>query len=445
MAVTEPTDFSPNSFGQEKLSISQYKALGDWIDEVNKPDNRDKLVRTYGNQSISGVMGLLSMVGAVKHGGTNDEVTWWEEPRLHTIADGTMTAVVAGATTTATVTSAAHKVKVGDAVLIEGVEVASVVGVTNANTFTVAPYETWTQDLTGAVKISVVFNEYPQGSDQPTHFIASNLVKRTNPYMILKSIFAVTGSQLGNVSWVQDPDTGKPYWHLKQEKDANIRFQDHVEMAAILGKVATNATLTTANLNGSEGVFSAVEKRGIRQAGYISNLSDVDTLIKALDAQAGIQEYAGFFNRQQQFNLDDMIADAAGAAGANSSYGMFNNDKEMAVNLGFSSFTRGSYTFHNKSWKLLNDPQLLGRSDHYKGILIPQGAVTDAKTGIQSPYLEINVKGYPSNDMGRYMERFVTGGVNGVYTNGRDTLEYNQRTECNVVTRGANNFVLIAG
>ena len=56
--------------------MTKYVSLGDYIDEVNKPDNREALVKTYGNQ---GITGFLQMVGAVKAQAVADEVQYWEE------------------------------------------------------------------------------------------------------------------------------------------------------------------------------------------------------------------------------------------------------------------------------------------------------------------------------------------------------------------------------
>ena len=67
-----------------------------------------------------------------------------------------------------------------------------------------------------------------------------------------------------------------------------------------------------------------------------------------------------YANTAQMLGLDDALSGVNTGGGLTASYGAFNNDKDMAVNLGFKSFSRGGYTFHKHSWKLLNDPTLLG-------------------------------------------------------------------------------------
>ncbi len=117
--------------------------------------------------------------------------------------------------------------------------------------------------------------------------------------------------------------------------------------------------------------------------------SDLDALIKEMDKNGCPSEYALYVNTTQDLLLDDMIANGYGSnttGGIAGSYGSFNNDRDMALNLGFKSFTRGGYTFHKHSWKLLNDPTLLGNDDVAQnlvaGVAIPLAKVADPKNGI---------------------------------------------------------------
>ena len=89
-----PSDFAPAA--QRRLDPSKYTALGDFLDEINKPDNRESLVKTYGDQ---GITGFLKLTGATKAAGTNDEVQWWEETRLHPRQDASAHLSSAGTST----------------------------------------------------------------------------------------------------------------------------------------------------------------------------------------------------------------------------------------------------------------------------------------------------------------------------------------------------------
>jgi hypothetical protein len=131
-------------------------------------------------------------------------------------------------------------------------------------------------------------------------------------------------------------------------------------------------------------------------------------------------------------------------AGLAGQFGAFNNNADMAVQLGFKSFTRGGYTFHKHDWKLLNDPTLLGASNQYQGAMIPMATVVDPVTATKAPALELNYKA--ANGYSREMEHWVTGGgVLGFNQNTKDTAEFHYRSEIALVTRAANQHVAIKG
>ena len=164
----------------------------------------------------------------------------------------------------------------------------------------------------------------------------------------------------------------------------------------------------------------------------------------ALDKEGAPSEYAMYVNRQTSLDVDDMLASGLGttSGGLTSQFGAFNNSQDMAVSLGFKSFTRGGYTFHKHDWKLLNDATLGGLGGHYKGAMIPMSQVADAKSGVKSPSLEMNYKS--AGNYSREMEHWVEGGgVLGHVTSGKDTVKFNYRSECNLVTRAANQHVVI--
>ena len=269
-------------------------------------------------------------------------------------------------------------------------------------------------------------------------------------------MFPTSGSQLTNVSWVTDPATGKKVWVYHGEAENRKRTYDYAEMMMILGDQVTNtekSNISNFNMNGSRGLFTEVENRGINVTGYLNTLADVDQIVLALDRQAGTGEYAFYYDTTQRLKIDDLLS-AAGAAtnlsgGVTQQYGAFDNDKDMAISLGFKSFSRGDYTFHGHAWKLLNDPTLLGFAgagkSFYKYLMIPMMNTLDAKTQESFPILSMNSKAY--GGYSREMEHWINGAANGTYNNddGFDGIKYEYRCEKNLVVRGANNLVLGSG
>jgi hypothetical protein len=450
MALTQPTDFSPAAF--RRLDPTKYVSLGDFIDEINAPDNRDALVKTYGNQ---GITGFLKLTGAVKSNGTADQVQYWEETRLHPAQVATPAASAAAAATTMTLNMAVNTQKplrVNDVILVGGQDRFIVTAVAGGAETTYAASATATvvslssagltaSAAAASASFPIVGNLFAQGTDQNAGYLESNVVKRTNPYMIIKEVYKVTGSQATNIGWI-NLGNGDYRWYVKSENDTRQRFLDKREMMMLLGEQITN-TGVTAYGDGSEGYFSAIEDRGIVNTGGISSLTDLDALIVALDKQGAAAEYAVYVNRAQDLDFDDMIANGVGSsltAGVMTQFGAFNNSAEMAAHLGFASFMRGSYGFHKHSWKLLNEPTLLAGSK-YQGVMIPLTQVADPRTGEKAPALEMNYKA--TNGYSREMEHWMTGSILGVTNTNEDSLQFNYRTECNLVTRAANQHVIL--
>jgi hypothetical protein len=473
MSVTNPNSGSayaavpganPARNSQAKLLAdpAKYASISDFIDP-SKPDNRDLLVKTYGDQ---GITGFLQLTGAVKAAAVNDEIQWWEEGRLHNvqkysgIADLDDEAGTAGAdsdTSDGTLTFGSNPVflQKNDVIMTEDNQkwiVKSVTGTTSAVIQSLDNDDAGFGGLSDPGEAIILGNMYAQGTEQPGSFFQPEAIKRTNPFMIVKGNFEVSGSQATNIGWI-DIGGGEYRWYMKGEQDARKRFQDHREMMLLFGTKPGHTVNIDGEINGSEGYFDAIEDRGIvATSATFENLTSpqsgdgIDDLILALDKQGGASEYAMYLNRATELKFDDTIATGLGslegANGVMGQFGAFNNDRDMAVQLGFKTATRGGYTFHKHSWKLMNDPTLAGAVGSYKGAMVPLTTVTDAGTGEKAPALELNYKAV--NGYSRELEHWVTGGGVLGHTNGtKDTATFSYRSEIALCTRAANRHVLI--
>ena len=434
-----------------RLDPSKYSSINDLL-EPNRPDVRELLVKTYGDQ---GITGFLTLTGAVKNAGTADRVEFYEESRRHKTIAGTFS--LSNANTGTLTVVAAVGVRTNDVFMDSADGVRYIVtGINTGNNdedatvFNIATLsgDTETKSTSGATLI-ILGNLYAQGSEQPTSFWDTNVVKRVNPFMIVKDRYEVNGSQATNIGYV-NVGGGDYRWYIKGEQEARARFMDRREMMMLFAQSGTAAT----DITGSEGYFAAIEDRGIVMSGLAANpldsFSELDLLILELDKEGAPNEYAMYLNRKQSLAIDDMLASGIATqvtAGLPGQFGAFNNSPDMAVQLGFKSFTRGGYTFHKHDWKLLNDPTLLGASDQFHGAMIPMSTVADPVTGNRAPSLELNYKA--SNGYSREMEHWVTGGgVLGFNNNGdtgKDTATFHYRSEINLVTRAANQHVALKG
>jgi len=443
-----------------------YISLANLIDPT-KPDVRDLYVQTYGDQ---GITGFLELTGAKKNAGTSDTVEWYEEGRLHktvtgqydegddkiylkpTDVDGVGVASPCRINDVL-LSPAGHRLLVtaitedtdGTAATERKALVVTDLGISDSDADEGTPGATGTF---GTVTFAIIGNMHDQGTEQPSSFYQTGLIKRENPYTIVKEMYEVNGSQATNIGWLNV--NGQYMWYLKNEMDARKRFMNEREMMLLYSE-ANNGVAVTVGGNKivpSEGYFEAVEKRGITIAGdFASFTGDFDNLILELDKEGAPNEYAMYLDRNKSLKVDDMLS--KGPTGANitaglaSQFGAFNNSQDLAVSLGFKSFTRGGYTFHKHDWKLLNDPTLGGIGGP-NGAMIPMTQVADANTGVKSPALEMNYKS--AGNYSREMEHWVEGGgVLGHVTSGKDTVKFNYRSECNLVTRAANQHVLLQG
>lgn len=457
-----------------RLTPETYTTIGDLV-KTTKDFVMPDLVETYGNQ---GITGFLELTGAVQSGGTSDQVDYYEVGRRHRTISTNSSGVgtPSGDQMVINVDADANGVAAGaNDIIMDTADGRRyvVISVGNADPtnaaadLTVASLdgEAATDNYSGASSDAfiVLGNMYGQGTEQPAHFTDADVVKRQNPFTIVKDRFQVNGSQATNIGWV-NTGGGEYRWFMYSEQEARKRFEDRREMMLLFGETGNANDFTdSASANfadaqapglGTEGYISAIESRGIvvsnAHANPLDSFAEFDDIILELDKQGAPAEYAMYLNRKQTLAIDDMLAGGVATqttAGLPGQFGAFNNDADMAVKLGFKSFTRGGYTFHKHDWKLLNDPTLLGASNYLQGAMVPLANVADPRTGNVAPSLAMYYK--EANGYSRQLEHWVTGGGVLGYNNngdaGRDVATFHYRSECCLVTRAANQHVLIKG
>ena len=427
------------------------------------PDTYEKEFERYGNRSVSGFM---RQVGA-ELPSTSDLIKWAEQGRLHTkYIDVNADSAAAADTATFTVNdtldpgTGSIAIRVGQTVHISdnaglGSNKAIVTSVdTGAGEFVVAFYEAAGQDfaLNSTCTVFVYGSEFNKGTNGMVGSLEADDLILDNKPIIIKDKYEVSGSDMAQIGWVEvtteNGATGY-LWYLKSEHETRMRFDDYLETAMIeaVPAEAASGALVTAGVDGSDGVFYSVNDRGnVWSGGYPTTLSDWDTIVARLDKQGAIEENALFVNRAFGFAIDDMLADQSTTTGA--SFGLFDNDKDMALNLGFSGFRRG-YDFYKTDWKYLNDESMRGglSSGIVSGLLVPAGttSVYDQVMGknAKRPFLHVRYRASKAED--RRYKTWITGSAGGAATSDLDAMEVNFLSERCVCTLGANNFVLFEG
>ena len=461
------------------------------------PDLMEKEAEVFGPRTISG---FLSQVGA-EEAMTSDSVVWSEQSRLHLSYVGTV--ATAGDTNgTFTVVTdidgnadgengfavASHGVRVNDIVLIAtaGIVTKCLVVETPATAvISVEPYDK--ADLTGHATtgsgsvLLVVGSEFGKGQKYSDITGTAAADKRTaltptfksfsNKPIIMKDYYEISGSDTSQVGWVEvtgEEGQSGYLWYLKASGDTRARFTDYLEMAMLESEKTEAASIIGfadgqirgsadggAGSAGTEGLFAAIESRGNVTSGVTgvnaaTDLAEFDAILAEFDKQGAIEENMMFVNRSTSLAIDDMLAAMNSYGAGGTSYGVFENDEDMALNLGFSGFRRGSYDFYKSDFRYLNDKATRGEinriagSAAIRGVIIPAGTSTvyDQSLGknLKRPFLHVRYRA--SNTDNRKMKTWVTGSV-GAATSALDAMQIHYLSERCLVTQGANNFMLM--
>jgi len=453
------------------------------------PDLMEKEAEVFGPRTISG---FLSQIGA-EESMTADQVVWSEQGRLHLSYKGKMsnstTFIVqsdidgadsaTGGISSNTGSGVDHGIRVNDTVILadaNGVTKCLVTVVATDN-ITVQTYDGSTisalnTDLT--TTCLVYGSEYgkgksyveaggstvtdTRGANEPS-FKTFN-----NKPIIMKDYYEVSGSDASRIGWVEvaaeDGQSGY-LWYLKAEADTRARFTDYIEMAMLeaekgnTGGSADDLINGAGNAFGTEGLFAAIEDRGnittgITGVNAATDLAEFDAILAEFDSQGAIEENMLFVNRASSLAIDDMLASMNSYGAGGTSYGVFENDEDMALNLGFSGFRRGSYDFYKSDFRYLNDKATRGginaanAANAIRGVIIPAGTSTvyDQQLGknLKRPFLHVRFRASQTDD--RRMKTWVTGSV-GAATSALDAMQLHFLTERCLVVQGANNFMLM--
>ena len=481
MALGNFTEVGPGLLPTQDQSIltSNYlqwtdKNGADFADFAQQylPELYEQEVERFGNRTLSG---FLRMVGA-EMPMTSDQVIWSEQNRLHLGYDnvslanngsvGTFTIVVAAGNELAirvnqtfVVYDPASKLTLKGLVITApnpgnpGLLSFDGVSYTTASFAAMSP--------TG-LKLFVYGSDFAKGTLGMDGSVTPNFTQFSNKPIIIKDKYEVNGSDTAQIGWVEvatEDGTSGFLWYMKAESETRLRYEDYLEMAMVEGElsaagsgVETNGGATAGS--GTQGMFAAINDRGNVYAGFAGAanpgagaLGDFDQILAQLDLQGAIEENMLFLDRATALDFDDMIAAQAGGGYNNTSaasYGLFDNEAEMALNFGFSGFRRGSYDFYKTDWKYLNDASTRGMVDNIKGVLIPAGTSTvyDQMLGsnIRRPFLHVRYRASETDD--RRMKSWITGSVGGAYTSSLDAMEVHYLSERCLCVQAANNFVL---
>jgi len=443
-------------FGDNYLSVAEMDFTQQFLPEVY-----EKEVERYGNRTVSG---FLRMVGA-EMPMASDRVVWQEQGRLHIAYDS----ITVDADGDALTMPSGHLIGAGMTLVVSKGYVSHKAYVTSVSgvTVNIAVYDTADANLSATfdsatdAKVFVYGSEYTKGSSGAGNSLDASFTTFDNKPIILRDKYNVKGSDVAQIGWVEvttEAGTSGYLWYLKSEHESRLRFEDYLEMSMVEAEkaqttIAQDAAFgNTASIEGSEGLFAALESRGLifndqdfNNATGLTGLGDFDVILQELDKQGAIEENMMFLDRRTALDIDNMLARANSYGTGGTSYGVFDNSEDMALNLGFSGFRRGSYDFYKTDWKYLNDSATRGSIADVEGVIVPAGTSTvyDQNLGqnIARPFLHVRYRASEAED--RRMKSWVTGSVGGNYTSDADEMNVHFLSERALCVQAANNFVML--
>tara|TARA_Y100000592_G_scaffold11605_1_gene16365 strand:+ start:4042 stop:5523 length:1482 start_codon:yes stop_codon:yes gene_type:complete len=440
------------------------------------PEIYEKEVERYGKRTISGFLGMVGAEMPL----ASDQVIWSEQGRIHTAYEN-VTIIQANNAGGGLSTSAGngghigglptgHLLNIGDSVIFAAPDTSRIlkcyVIAVGTNDAVIQPYtqQCLNNDGGGAVnfldnddanRLFVYGTEFAKGVEMSSTYKSkdASFTQFSNRPVIIRDQYSVNGSDTAQIGWVEvtsENGASGYLWYIKSEAEARLRFNDYLEMVVIEGEEA-GSQLTGININGTQGLFAALQERGLvyNQPDFDpaggGGLSEFDEILQELDKQGGIEENMMFLDRTTSLEIDNMLAAQNSYGSGGTSYGVFNQSEDMALNLGFSGFRRGSYDFYKTDWKYLNDSVTRGGFTDIEGVIVPAGTSTvyDESMGknISRPFLHVRYRASEADD--RKMKSWITGSVGGNYTSTLDKMQVNFLSERCLCVQAANNFVLL--
>ena len=473
MAITARTSFQAAPL-QQTLSDNYLDIQTNGWAQQYLPDLMEAEAEVYGKRTISGFLGQVGAEEAM----SADQVIWSEQGRLHLsyradCLDASASTINITHDIDGVARTTDHGIRVGDQVLISGggqtVTALVTVAAAGNQTITALPYggahlsDMNFADSDNDLRVLVFGSEHSKGTAyNGGRANKPNFTSFTNKPIILKDYYEVSGSDASQIGWVEvsgeDGQAGY-LWYLKAEGETRSRFMDYTEMSMIESEKAADSSTILGGANGlvgTEGLFAAIKSRGHQSSGVTgvnaaTDLAEFDAILAEFDKNGAIEENMLFVNRATSLAIDDMLASMNSYGAGGTSYGVFDNSEDMALNLGFSGFRRGSYDFYKSDWKYLNDLATRGginanatAGEDIRGVIIPAGvsSVYDEQLGknLKRPFLHVRFRA--SQTESRKMKTWITGSV-GAATSDLDAMQVNFLSERCLVTQGANNFMLL--
>lgn len=407
------------------------------------PDLDKTLNKRYGSQMIDG---WFEKTGR-KIPYASDVITWTEEDRLTQLATGV-------ARTADVFTLADHTFRVGEVIqafLPDGsVSRQGRISATTSTTFTASCGDAAGWTALGATGISCFadISEFLKGSAGMQESLNTKYQQYTTRGTITKEMVSENRTNMTQISWLKATDNSSGdtigyVWYNVNRDNAERRFRNKRESANFNSK-EWSGDLAAAGYKGREGLFASMAQGNI-YTGFIADRASAEAMIDRLEKQGQLRDNVIYGTTAFCFAQDKFLAET-NTVGL--SYGSFNNDSNMALDLSFKGYTLGGYEFNYSPLQYLKEATAQGAMagvTKVNGFLVPSASqsVTDPMQGTTSVKPMIHVRHRAYGNMNRDYELSVFDWAKG--TSDTDTIRTEFQSEQATVLIGRNNTILFKG
>lgn len=405
------------------------------------PELDKKLHGRYGSQSIEG---WLDKMGR-KIPYASDVISWTEEERL--------TQLVEGATRVGDVfTSADHTFRVGEVIMARNLLGTAVrqgrISATTSTTFTARCGDAlgWTALGASDLVVFADFNEFKKKTAGMSESLNTKYQQYETGGTIVKEMVDESRTNLTQISWLEmDNGNGEVgnVWFYVNKDNAERRFLNARESASINSKKWAG-DLQADGYTGKQGLID-VFNQGNVVSGIITTLSDIEGVVDRLEKQGQLKDNVFYGTTAFCFGQDNLLA-STNTVGL--SYGSFNNDPSMHLNLSFKGYERGGYRFDYSPLRYLNEPTAQGSmvgAQKINAFMVPSASqsVTDKLMGTTSVKPMIHIRNRALGSLNRDYEMSRFDWASG--TNTIDAVRTEFQSEQAIVIIGRNNTLVCKG
>ncbi len=393
----------------------------------------------YMRNGMGSIRGFLEIVGQ-ESTYSSDKIQHSEIGRLQNLLSNV---AVSGTTFTSPID---HNLAAGDTIKVSDGAVerqATVDSITSATVFEASSDDGAAFPAFAGGVVSVIgdfSNSYEKGSADSTKYTNWSPDVFENYTHILKRPYKVSQSDMAHKIWIETP-FGPKWFNLEVQRTSTL-FDNLVEGTQIF-----HERKSAGNARGVVGVVPTVEQRGNVGNELIDDIESVSQLAFRAKQQGGCREFMAFSRHDQMAALRRMQGSVNAHYAGGAYYGMFDNSKEMALQLGFNSIYVDGITLHATDWKLLDDPTYMGDekfiTSGVAALIVPAGelSVTENGESVMKPYLSYR---YRTGGGGNFKKETKVFGPNGT-PHKEDTEITHFKSEFTNQLAGANEFTVVRG